>query len=86
MGASRLLLEAFTVTEQEVAELIFETHFPGCQSISDEQQWQSQPVTSSTEDWLIASSVITEEKIRLAINVFGSHKTAGGNGIFPTLL
>jgi hypothetical protein len=29
----------------------------------------------STEDWLIASSVITEEKIRWAINGFGSHKT-----------
>jgi hypothetical protein len=31
---------------------------------------------SSTEDWLIASSVITEEKMRWAFNGFGSFKTA----------
>jgi hypothetical protein len=33
-------------------------------------QLQSQPVTPSTEDWLIASSVITEEKIRWTVNGF----------------
>jgi hypothetical protein len=40
-------------------------------------------ITTSTEDWLIASSVITEEKIRWAVNGFGSYKTAGEDGIFP---
>jgi hypothetical protein len=47
---------------------------------------QSQPKTLSREDWLIASSVITEEKIRWAVNGFGSYKTAGEDGIFPGLL
>jgi hypothetical protein len=47
---------------------------------------QSQPMDPSTEDWLIASSVITKEKIRRAINGFGSYKTAGEDGIFPGLL
>jgi hypothetical protein len=42
-------------------------------------------MTPSTEDWLIASSVITEEKIRWAINGFGSYQTAGEDGIFPGL-
>jgi hypothetical protein len=55
--------ELFTSTDQEVAEHLLETHFPGCQPISG-PQLQSQPMTPSTEDWLIASSVITEEKIR----------------------
>jgi hypothetical protein len=36
--------------------------------------------------WLIASSVITEENIRWAVNDFGSYKTAGEDGIFPVLL
>jgi hypothetical protein len=43
---------------------------------------QFQPITPSTEDWLIASYVITDEKIRLAVNGFGSYKTSGEDGIF----
>jgi hypothetical protein len=85
MSAFRFPSGAFTSTDQEVAEHLLETHFPGCQPISGPQS-QSQPITSSTEDWLIASSVITEEKIRWAINGFGSYKTAGEDGIFPGLL
>jgi hypothetical protein len=76
---------AFTSTDQEIADHFLETHFPGCQPISGPQS-QSQPKTPSTEDWLIASSVITEEKIRLAIIGFGFYKTAGENGVFPGLL
>jgi hypothetical protein len=59
MGAFRLPSEAFTSTDQEVAEHLLETHFSECQLISGPQS-QSQPITP---DWLIASSVITEEKI-----------------------
>jgi hypothetical protein len=77
---------AFTSTDQEVAKHLLETHFSGCQPISDGQQWQSQPVTPYTEDRLIASSVNIEEKIRWASNEFGSHKIAGGDGIFHALL
>jgi hypothetical protein len=51
-----------------------------------EPQSQSQSRTPSTEDWLIALSVITEEKIRWADNEFDSYKTAGEDGIFPGLL
>jgi hypothetical protein len=85
MGAFRLPSGAFTSTDQEVAEHLLETHFPGCQPISGPQS-QSQPITPSTEDWLIASSVITEEKIIWAVNRFGSYKTAGEDGVFPGLL
>jgi hypothetical protein len=41
---------SFTSTDQEVAEHLFETHFPGCQPISEPQS-QSQPMSPSTEDW-----------------------------------
>jgi hypothetical protein len=47
-----------------LAEHLLETHFPGCKPILG-PQLQSQQLTPSTKDWLIASSVITEEKIRL---------------------
>jgi hypothetical protein len=43
-------------------------------------------MTPSTEDWLIASSVITEEKIKWAINGFSLYKTTSEDGIFPGLL
>jgi hypothetical protein len=85
MDAFRLPSRVFTSTDQEVAEHLLETHFPGCQPISEPQS-KSQPITPSTEDWVVASSVITEEKIRWAVNGFGSYKTAGEDGIFPGLL
>jgi hypothetical protein len=81
MGAVRLPSGAFTSTDQEVAEQLLETHFPGCQPILEPQS-QSQTMTASPVDWLIASSVITEEKII----GFGPYKTAGEAGIFPGLL
>jgi hypothetical protein len=77
MSAFRLPSGAFTITDQEVAAHLLETHFPGCQTISEPQS-QSQPMTPSTENWLIASSMI-----RWAILGFGSNKTACVHGIFP---
>jgi hypothetical protein len=47
-----------------LAEHLLETHFPGCKPILGPQL----QLTPSTKDWLNASSVITEEKIRWAIN------------------
>jgi hypothetical protein len=55
-------------------------------NLSSGPQSQSQPITPSKEDWLIASSVITEQNVRWIINEFGSYKTAGEDGIFPDLL
>jgi hypothetical protein len=75
MGAFRLPSGAFTSTGQEVAEHLLETHFPGCQPISEPQS-QSQPITLSTEDWLI----------RWEFNGYGSYNTAGEDGIFLGLL
>jgi hypothetical protein len=56
MGAFRFPSGAFTSTDQEVAEHLLDTYFPGCQPISRPQS-QSQPITPSTEALLIASSL-----------------------------
>jgi hypothetical protein len=72
MGAFRLPSGALTCTDQEVAEHLLETHFPGCQPILGPHS-QSQPITPSTEDWLIVSSAITG---------FGSYKTVGETEFF----
>jgi hypothetical protein len=37
-------------------------------------------------NWLEASGIISEDKIRWAIAGFGPFKTAGEDGIFPALL
>jgi hypothetical protein len=38
------------------------------------------------EDWLVASETVDFDKIRWAIEGFGSFKSAGEDGIFPALL
>jgi hypothetical protein len=81
MDAFRLPSGVFTSIDQEIAEHLLETHFPRCQPLSRPQS-QSQLMTPSTEDWLIASFVITKENIRWANNGFCSYKTADENGIF----
>jgi hypothetical protein len=47
MGAFRLPSGVFASTDQEVAEHLLETRFPGCQPISGPKS-QSQPITPST--------------------------------------
>jgi hypothetical protein len=87
MGAFRLPSGALASTDHDVAKHVLETHFPGfpIQPISGSQS-QSQTITPSTEDWVIASSVITEVEIRWTVNGFSSYKTARDKEFFPGLL
>jgi ribonuclease HI len=87
IGNFRLPSGEFTRSDQEVAAHLLETHFPGCEPISE--NFVSTPdavVPPSEEDWLEASRIISEDKIRWSIAGFGPFKTAGEDGIFPALL
>jgi hypothetical protein len=65
---------------------LLETHFPGCQPIM-ENTVRAIPVRTLTEeDWLVASGAVDFDKIRWAIEGFGSFKSAGEDSIFPALL
>jgi hypothetical protein len=43
-------------------------------------------IPPTEENWLKVSRIISEDKIRWAIEGFGPLKTAGEDGIFPALL
>jgi hypothetical protein len=79
-------LKSYSLSDQEVAGHLLETHFPGCQPIM-ENTARAIPVRKPTEeDWLVASDAVKSDKIRWAIRGFGSlFKSAGEDGIFPAL-
>ena len=70
-----------------MADHLLETHFPGCEPALYETPSSLEPIEPPTEeDWLEASRIISEDKIRWAIAGFGPFKTAGEDKIFPALL
>ena len=79
---------SYTTTDIETCQILLETHFPDCKIIGDSiTTWDLTTNRSPTEqDWHIAQSLITEDKIAWAINTFQSHKAAGIDEIFPGLL
>jgi hypothetical protein len=82
-----VFLFEFTKSDEEVADHLLETHFPGCEKNSHEISQSPDSVDPATEEnWLEASRIISEDKIRWAIAGFGRFKTAGEDGIIPALL
>jgi hypothetical protein len=77
IGGLKLPSCDFTATYQEVVVHLLETHFPFCQPII-ENTVRAIPVRKPTdEDWLVASETVDSDKIRWAIEGFGSFKSAG---------
>jgi hypothetical protein len=74
IGGLRLPSGDFTVSDQEVADHLLETHFPGCQPIM-ENTARVIPVRKPTEE--VVSDAVDFDKIRWAIEGFGSFKSAG---------
>jgi hypothetical protein len=68
----------FTKSDQEVAGHLLETHLPGGEPSSDEISPSPDSVDPPTEEnWLKASRIISEDKLRWAIAGFGPFKTDG---------
>jgi hypothetical protein len=87
IGNFRLPSGEFTKSDQEVADHLLETHLPGCEPSSVEISLSPDSVGPPTEEnWIEASRIISEDKIRWAIAGFGPFKTAGEGGIFSALL
>ena len=76
---------SYTEGDEERANLLLHTHFPGSISI-DTQVAPTEPHNPRREDWETAKLVITEQKLKWAIDTFQPYKTAGIDGIFPALL
>jgi Endonuclease-reverse transcriptase len=86
VGALRLPSGEFTSSDREAAEHLLVTHFPGCQPVDGGHSsgWVGHEPTQ--EDWDLTSEVISEDKVRWAVDGFGTFKAAGEDGIFPGLL
>jgi hypothetical protein len=71
IGGLRLPSGDFTAYDQEVADHLLVTHFPGCRIIM-ENTTRAIPVRTPTEeDWLVSSEAVDSDKIRWAIQSFG---------------
>jgi hypothetical protein len=74
------------VSDPEVVDHLLETHFPGCQQIMENSARAILVRTPTEEDWLVASETVDSDKIRWAIEGFGSFNSAGEDSIFSAVL
>jgi hypothetical protein len=86
VGALRLRSGDFTISDGEAAQHLLMTHFLGCQPIVQPNSSVRVLQAPAQEEWDFASEVANEDKVRWAIDGFGTFKAAGEDGIFPGLL
>lgn len=78
---------SLTESQSETMQLLITTHFPDCKLVPPGMRWDfTEPTPPGEDDWLVATSVVDEEKIKWAIQSFSPFKSAGPDGIFPALL
>jgi hypothetical protein len=83
-GALRLPSGDFTSLNGEAAKhLLMTQHHSSRRVLQDPAQEDWEP---AQEDWEPASEVVSEDKVRWAIDGFGTIKAAGEDGILPGLL
>ena len=76
----------YTNTDRETSSVLLETHFPGCQIMSDSMWPDEHHSTPSTQEWETANKIVTADRIAWALKSFKPFKSAGLDGIFPALL
>jgi hypothetical protein len=62
------------------------THFPGCQPIEEHHSSGRVLQEPAQEDWDLTSEVVSKDKVRWAIDSFGTFEATGEDKIFPGLL
>jgi hypothetical protein len=83
IGGLRLPSHDFTAPDHR--RIIFLRHI----FLVVSQLWRTELVlfwSPTEEDWLVALEAVDSDKIRWAIEDFGSFKSTGEDGIFPALL
>lgn len=77
----------YTKNEEETLEVLLQCHFPENIVFEDTTTAQNpnQHITS-TRDRIIASKVVTEERLRWAISFFSSYKSPGTDNIYAILV
>lgn len=74
----------YTKSNEEVVECLMNAHFPGTRSV---EQAEQQPVrVPNAVDWEISEAIVTESRLKWAIDSFKPYKSAGKDGIYPIVL
>ena len=75
-----------TTDFRESLELLMETHFPGS-VITERKEWPNEVDTQpSDSDWQKAKQIVSEDRIRWAIQSFSPFKSPGIDCVYPALL
>ena len=69
---------------EEILRYLLDTHFPGNTPYGDNNSGAN--YQASDEDWQIATTIVTEERVRWAVAYFARFKSPGIDGIYPVLL
>lgn len=78
---------SLTKSSREVLDLLRLTHFPGSIEVTDSNfDFAHQGNEPRSENWHVARSVVTRERVNWAINSLAPYKTPGEDGIVPVLL
>jgi hypothetical protein len=76
-----------TKTTEDTLKHLLDTHFPGNIEINNEQNTHDNTKHHiTTREWIEAGKIITESKIKWAINEFQPYKSPGSDGIYPIML
>lgn len=78
-----------TKNTEEALQLLLDTHFPGNETMPNESNTQTQPSTNrhiTANEWHKAGQLITDAKIKWAINELQPYKSPGSDGIYPVML
>ena len=69
---------------EEILRYLLDTHFPGNTPYGDNNSGAN--YQASDEDWQIATTIVTEERVRWAVAYFAPFKSPGIDGIYPVFL
>jgi ribonuclease HI len=78
--------DEWTNSAYESLELLMNTHFPGCKSVSTYEEHANPSFCKTTSNWNELNEIITKEKLTWAIDSFSPYKSPGPDGIIPIML
>ncbi len=86
VGSLQLPSGQYTNTLEEVYEHLASVHFPGCK-IHNTTDTIPEPTTGpATSNVALIRTIVTNEKIKWAVNSFAPYKSPGEDRIFPALM
>lgn len=79
---------SYTRSGKETAVTLLETHFPGCQILSNANDGTNEErvVRPALGSRILANKIFHPERVKWAIRAFKPYKAPGGDGIIPAMI